>query len=119
MNRFFQTVSFLLFLLALFITACYVTPKETSDIAQDVLQIGNLTYRGGLKDGRYHGYGVLTRGDSVLYAGRWDNGRRQGAGMATDEKGRTIIGKWNTDTLVSGFRHDTLGVYEGSFNKKM
>ena len=55
MNRFFQTVSFLLFLLALFITACYVTPKETSDIAQDVLQIGNLTYRGGLKDGRYHG----------------------------------------------------------------
>ena len=119
MNRFFQTVSFLLFLLALFITACYVTPKETSDIAQDVLQIGNLTYRGGLKDGRYHGYGVLTRGDSVLYAGRWDNGRRQGAGMATDEKGRTIIGKWNADTLVSGFRHDTLGVYEGSFNKKM
>ena len=40
-------------------------------------------------------------------------------GTAHDARGRKITGKWNADTLVSGTREDSMGVYVGSFNKQM
>ena len=50
---------------------------------------------------------------------RWNGLPREGKGMATDAQGRTIVGLFHADTLVSGVRFDSLGTYAGMFNKEM
>ncbi len=77
----------------------------------------NYTYRGGFKDGKYAGYGELSIGDSVVYSGQWSAGRRQGRGYIVDARHRKIEGIWNADTLVSGVRTDSTGVYEGQLSQ--
>ena len=44
---------------------------------------------------------------------------RMGKGIGRDSCGRMVIGTWQADTLVSGIRIDTLGVYAGQFSKTM
>lgn len=70
-------------------------------------------------------------GDSTLSAymprGRvtplsfFDNCRssRKGKGITTDSCGFTIIGMWQADSLVSGIRIDSTGIYAGQFNAHM
>ena len=53
----------------------------------------------------------------VWNIGRWKGKKRQGTAVSRDSQGRIIIGNWEADTLVSGIRIDSLGVYQGSFNK--
>ncbi len=77
----------------------------------------NRTYRGGFKEGKFSGYGELTIGDSVAYSGQWSAGRRQGRGYIVDAQGRRIEGVWNVDTLVSGVRTDSTGVYDGQLSQ--
>ncbi len=52
--------------------------------------------------------------------GQWRNGmwlrmKKDGAGISVDSAGRIISGDWNADTLASGFRTDSGGVYSGMF----
>lgn len=42
--------------------------------------------------------------------------KRQGKGITRDSLGRIIIGTWQADTLVSGIRIDSAGIYAGQFN---
>ena len=44
---------------------------------------------------------------------------RRGKGIAHDSLGRIIIGKWDADTLVSGIRIDSAGIYAGQLNRHM
>ena len=44
---------------------------------------------------------------------------REGKGIAHDSCGHLIIGTWRNDTLVSGIRIDSLGIYAGQFNRHM
>lgn len=80
---------------------------------------GDTTYRGNIRQGKYHGFGVLTIKDSIVYAGQWVAGKRQGKGIANDSENRKITGRWHADTLVSGMREDSSGIYRGSFNKTL
>ena len=57
--------------------------------------------------------------DSIpLYnVGRWKNHQRQGTAVSRDTLGRIVIGQWDADTLVSGLRLDSTGIYQGAFAK--
>lgn len=44
---------------------------------------------------------------------------RNGKGMAHDSLGNIYIGTWQADTLVSGIRIDSAGIYAGQFNRMM
>ena len=43
--------------------------------------------------------------------------KRQGKGIIRDSLGRIIIGLWHADTLASGIRIDSTGIYAGQFNR--
>ncbi len=91
-----------------------------ADVAPDGQMVagrGRLTYRGGIADGKYEGYGQLSLGDSVIYAGQWHNGHRQGKGVCRDSLGRRVVGVWRADTLVHGVVTDTEGTYNGELNR--
>lgn len=78
---------------------------------------GDYCYKGEFKNNKYDGYGELTLRDSILYTGEWHLGVRSGRGEIIDSLGRKIIGMWNADTLTSGRRTDSLGVYIGQLDK--
>ncbi len=53
--------------------------------------------------------------------GRWKNGiwlkvPNEGRGIGTDSAGRIISGVWKADTLTTGLRSDTSGIYRGLFS---
>lgn len=102
-----------IFGLALF-NSCGV---KSTDVA--TVQTDSTTYRGQMHEGYREGLGVLSRGDSVLYSGMWHEGLRQGRGWVTDSLGRRIDGVWDHDTIVSGTRRDSAGVYTGEFNQRL
>ena len=52
---------------------------------------------------------------SVYNVGRWKGKKREGTAISRDSLGRLIIGNWSTDTLRSGLRIDSAGIYEGGF----
>ena len=52
---------------------------------------------------------------SVYNVGRWKGKKREGTAISRDTLGRIIIGNWSADTLRSGLRIDSAGIYEGSF----
>lgn len=84
---------------------------------QAIIRHGRTVYRGGVSGGKYQGYGQLTVGDSVVYAGQWRGGKRWGHGVCHDSLGRRIVGLWRADTLVSGTRTDSTGTYSGAMNR--
>lgn len=47
--------------------------------------------------------------------GTWRGHRREGLGFVLDSLGRTAIGHWEADTLSTGMRIDTVGIYIGDF----
>ena len=52
---------------------------------------------------------------SVLSVGKWRGVSRQGMGLERDSCGRIIIGSYESDTLSTGVRVDSAGVYTGDF----
>ena len=44
--------------------------------------------------------------------------RHQGKSLVSDAQGRLVIGRFQSDTLVSGLRIDTLGIYAGMMNHR-
>lgn len=94
------------------------TPAEAKEkLGMGVQTDGQKRYAGGLKDGLRQGYGVLTEGDLLLYAGQWEAGKRKGHGQTIDKQGRTINGRWAADTLYAGSRRDTSGIYNGHMDR--
>lgn len=64
-----------------------------------------------------HRHEVETGGRmSVLNIGTWQGHERRGAGLALDSLGRTIVGKWEEDSLATGIRLDSMGTYTGDFS---
>ena len=47
--------------------------------------------------------------------GHWKGKKRNGTAISRDSLGRIIIGNWQNDTLVSGIRIDSAGIYQGTF----
>ena len=47
--------------------------------------------------------------------GTWKNHHRHATGFLLDSLGRTIVGKWQADTLETGLRIDSTGTYLGDF----
>ena len=102
-----------LFILALLLlTSC-------RDITPDTIvsQHGKYTYCGTVKNGRYDGYGTLSIGDSMIYAGQWHGGKRSGKGVSHDSLHHRIVGTWRADTLVRGTWTDSTGTYSGEMNR--
>lgn len=113
MKRSFDSRSLLtLFLVAFLLVSCHDIQPDTATLR---LKNGNV-YRGTLSDGRPDGYGVLTMGDSTVYAGQWKHGQRSGRGIMHDSLGHRIVGYWMADTLVTGLHTDSTGIYQGTFN---
>ena len=52
---------------------------------------------------------------SVWSVGRWRGVPRQGFGVNRDAQGRVVIGSYDADTLRSGLRIDSAGIYGGEF----
>lgn len=98
-------------LAALATAGCSVSTKDVVTVAKD-----SLVYQGQMKQGEREGLGVLTQKGHVVYAGTWHKGLRQGNGWTIDSLGRRITAVWDHDTIVSGTRHDSLGVYQGEFS---
>ena len=48
--------------------------------------------------------------------GTWKNHPRQGTGLALDSLGRTVVAKWQNDSIETGIRLDSLGTYLGDFS---
>ena len=51
----------------------------------------------------------------IYNIGRWKNHKRQGTSISRDSLGRITIGQWDEDTLTSGIRIDSTGIYQGAF----
>ena len=51
----------------------------------------------------------------IYNIGRWKGKKRQGTAISRDSLGRITIGQWNEDTLTSGIRIDSMGIYQGAF----
>lgn len=100
-----------------FALLCLCGCKDIAHDGQTIQVQGATTYYGGTKQGKYDGYGVLSVGDSVVYAGEWRMGKRWGKGIGSDSTGRRIVGTWRADTLVSGTWRDSTGTYTGTLNR--
>lgn len=100
-----------------FALLCLCGCKDIAHDGQTIQVQGATTYYGGSKQGKYDGYGVLSVGDSVVYAGEWRMGKRWGKGIGSDSTGRRIVGTWRADTLVSGTWRDSTGTYTGTLNR--
>lgn len=111
MLRWLPLVAGVMLVLAM-LSACEIHSTDVVRQEQD-----STVYIGQLRQGQRDGLGTLLMGDSVLYSGQWRKGLRQGSGWLTDSTGHRIDGTWDHDTLVSGTRRDSLGVYVGEFNQ--
>ena len=52
---------------------------------------------------------------TVWNVGTWRNRTREGTALAVDSLGQTIIGTFDADTIKTGIRIDSLGIYLGDF----
>lgn len=96
------------------LSGCNIDVRDTQTLRQP-----DGTYQGQTAGGRREGLGVLTRGGQIIYSGYWHRGLRQGKGWTTDASGRKITALWDHDTIVSGVRRDSTGVYQGEFDRQL
>lgn len=69
-----------------------------SDLAAYV----GATYKGEMKEGRYHGQGVFTYPTGVRYEGAFDNNQFHGAGRLIFDSGAVYAAHWNHGVEVVG-----------------
>ena len=55
----------------------------------------------------------------VMNVDSWEGHRREGPAILLDSLGRTIVGVCRADSLITGIRHDSLGVYMGDFKNDL
>ena len=55
----------------------------------------------------------------VWLYGHWLPKAKQGKGVALDHSGRLLAGRWVADTLQTGIRLDSIGIYWGEFNSML
>ena len=84
-------------------------------------EVMKKTYEGELKEGQYHGHGVLSYEYGAVYDGEWVEGKREGTGAYTyadeGENKRTYVGEWENDVPKHGvFTNKSKETYEGDFN---
>ncbi|MGN1374982.1 MAG: GH25 family lysozyme [Prevotella sp.] len=104
-----------IFITGILLCACSdKTPTLTS-----VISSGEYSYRGEVKDGKAHGFGVLLYKNSLVYYGQWQLGQRNGYGISIDSCGRKIHGEWKADTIVTAVVVDSTGVYTGEMDKEL
>lgn len=53
---------------------------------------------------------------TVWNIGSWKDHIQEGAGIVLDSLGRSIVGNWETDSLTTGIRPDSVGTYIGDFS---
>ena len=102
--------------ITLLLSAC---GNSSSNSNTATIYKGEYCYRGEILNGKKNGYGVLSIKDSVVYSGMWKNDKRNGYGTTTDTLGRQITALWQNDTIVSGTKTDSTGIYHGELNDKM
>jgi len=102
----------LVFMLALLAVSC----GKMSHEGQKIVRRGDSLYIGGMAGGKRQGWGQLSVGGKLIYAGEWKKGLRDGRGTTTDSLGRRIVGRWKDGKLVTGERTDSDGVYTGELN---
>lgn len=112
MNKKLAMWAMCLTLCTLLLTGCEIHSSDVVRTEQD-----STVYVGQLQHGKREGLGVLSCGDSIIYSGHWHQGLRQGAGWMTDSLGCRIDGIWDHDTLVTGTRCDSIGIYTGEFSR--
>ena len=70
---------------------------------------------GEMRVGKNFSYGIIKDGNSI-YKGIVHHGVKNGEGVLVDSLNRTFTGIWHNDTLVSGTRVDSSGVYTGQLS---
>jgi hypothetical protein len=60
------------------------------------------TYKGEMRLGRPHGYGVYRFADGDIYEGSWHDGKRHGFGRQWFAHGESYIGEWELDQQKPG-----------------
>ena len=53
---------------------------------------------------------------SALSVGSWKNHSRQGTIVSLDSLQRTVVATWQSDTIMTGVRTDSTGIYMGDFS---
>ena len=93
-------------------------PMSSKTTVQDsTFQLSHGTFRGALRDGKPHGFGVIEFDSGATYHGDVKMGMRHGHGTYTTAKGRTYEGEWENNNL-HGFATITYrngGQFTGNF----
>lgn len=69
----------------------------------ELLRSGWLMYEGNFKEGKKTGFGVVTISNGDKYVGHFVEDTVDGEGSYSRLNGRTIVGKWKKNKLVSQF----------------
>lgn len=78
---------------------------------------GDTCYQGAFRKGFPDGQGFLRVAGKQVYEGSFKRGRKDGEGvMVLLTTSQRFYGIWRSDTLPSGCRTDSIGIYRGSFN---
>ena len=67
-------------------------PKELS-----LYEKGQLIYKGGVKDGLYHGHGTIYKNGKPIFEGDFENGKKCGEGCEFDDNGLFIKREYRND----------------------
>ena len=67
-------------------------PKEISLYEND-----QLIYKGGVKDGLYHGHGTIFKNGKPIFEGNFENGKKWGEGCEFDDNGLFIKKEYKND----------------------
>jgi len=67
--------------------------KEETQIKATPYPDGGF-YKGGIKNGKRHGFGIYKYPDGATYEGQWKNGRKEGYGISVAISGNRYEGEW-------------------------
>lgn len=57
------------------------------------------TYKGGFKEGRYNGFGIITYANKESYTGKFEDGRYEGKGVFKYANGNTLQCNWDRNNI--------------------
>ena len=70
-------------------------PKELS-----LYEKGQLIYKGGVKNGLYHGHGTIFKNGKPIFEGDFENGKKCGEGCEFDDNGLFIKREYRNDRAI-------------------